>query len=125
MEGGDDLPIQVHQVNEDNRGAQPGQKAHVMADAHRKQERKGEDELEDSYEDADLQPPTLGSFHVPGHFMGDIPGPDDQKLEVCQVSPASHKGQHKSSQVLEGNGRVPKVPVATQTQIRHQIKDQD
>src|SRR5271169_1377558 len=102
---GDHQPVHVHHAEDDHHGGDDGEALHAALDVALQQQQEGEREMQHDQNHRELAPTAEGARDVPGNFVLDIAGPDDQELREREISPEHGEGQHQVAEVVELAGR--------------------
>src|SRR5580658_2575084 len=78
---------------------------HATLDVALEQQQEGQRKMEHDQDHRELPPTAEGARDVPGYFVLDIAGPDDQELGEREVGPEHGEGQHQVTEIVELAGR--------------------
>src|SRR6266700_257614 len=101
MEGWHYEPEQIDQVHTHDRQRHSGKAWHSPLDTTRQQEQERKDEVYYKQRQPDPLPATLGTVHIPGNLLWQIPRPDNQELGKSDVGPEHNEGQQKVPEVVK------------------------
>src|SRR5579864_9404603 len=94
-------PEQIDVAHADEPDCQPNQTRDVTFERAREQQEKRHEELEDHQKKSYSAPTSMQPADVPGNFLGQVSGPDDQPLREGEVGPDHHKSQHELAVVMD------------------------